>query len=452
MKQKKIGDKLYVFSETPYVITEDTDADVIIIQLECLDGFAELNSDLVDKMVPYNYHMFTVKSQEWSDYYDDYTITVASVTGGTLTATPLSADLGEEVTLSNTPDTGYEFTSYNVTCGGEPVTVTDNKFTMPLGDVIVSGTFTRIYNITVATPKGSGTTVVNLQTAHVGDTVTITSTPESGYKADALYVTDGTNSIPVTSNQFTMPAGDVTVKSIYNPITTSTSDYFTIQSLEDGNEFTYGYEEDTNTYVSSDGGSTWNEAVSYVSTPLSMNFGDELMVKTNTDRGTYNRSALSARSLKFILTKTYKAKGNIMSLLYTQFNNSSLVDTTNDEAFYKLFKGDTKLVDAGDLLLPSMTLTRECYRAMFQGCTALVNAPVLPATTLVYNCYNWMFNGCTSLSNITMLATTIGEASLSNWVADVAAEGTFTKNAAMTNLPTGTNGIPTGWTVVDYTE
>ena len=155
MKQKKIGDKLYVFSETPYVITEDTDADVIIIQLECVDGFAELNSDLADKMVPYNYHMFTVKSQEWSDYYDDYTITVASVTGGTLTATPLSADLGEEVTLTNTPDTGYEFTSYNVTCGGVPVTVTDNKFTMPLGDVTVSGTF--IQAGTVIDPKWYGT-------------------------------------------------------------------------------------------------------------------------------------------------------------------------------------------------------------------------------------------------------------------------------------------------------
>ena len=141
-----------------------------------------------------------------------------------------------------------------------------------------------------------------------------------------------------------------------------------------------------------------------------------------------------------------------MSLLYASFDNAALVDTTNDKAFYGLFSYDTKLVDAGDLLLPSMTLTASCYRNMFKNCTNLTNVPTLPATTLVDNCYEGMFNGCTSLANITMLATTLGNDSLSGWVQNVASEGTFTKDAEMTSLTTGNNGIPTGWTVVDYVE
>jgi len=61
-----------------------------------------------------------------------------------------------------------------------------------------------------------------------------------------------------------------------------------------------------------------------------------------------------------------------------------------------------------------------------------------------------MFRGCSNLSSITMLATDISATDcLSDWVNSVAASGTFTKAASMTTLPTGTSGIPSGWTVVD---
>jgi len=39
---------------------------------------------------------------------------------------------------------------------------------------------------------------------------------------------------------------------------------------------------------------------------------------------------------------------------------------------------------------------------------------------------------------------------LKRWVEGVATTGTFTKAAAMNSLPTGINGIPSGWTVQDY--
>ena len=52
-----------------------------------------------------------------------------------------------------------------------------------------------------------------------------------------------------------------------------------------------------------------------------------------------------------------------------------------------------------------------------------------------------------------MLATDISASDcLKDWLKDVASSGTFTKAASMTSLPSGSSGIPAGWTIVDYTE
>ena len=71
MKQKRINNTLYVFDITPYQITEDTDAEVIKVQEECVAGFKELNESLADKIVAYNYHTVTVTQQEWAPYVDE---------------------------------------------------------------------------------------------------------------------------------------------------------------------------------------------------------------------------------------------------------------------------------------------------------------------------------------------------------------------------------------------
>lgn len=71
MKQKKINNILYVFQVTPYEITEDTDADIIKVQLESYDGFIALNQSIKSKFAKYNYNMFTVQQQEWAPYVDE---------------------------------------------------------------------------------------------------------------------------------------------------------------------------------------------------------------------------------------------------------------------------------------------------------------------------------------------------------------------------------------------
>ena len=122
--------------------------------------------------------------------------------------------------------------------------------------------------------------------------------------------------------------------------------------------------------------------------------------------------------------------------------------------YYQMFSGCINLTAAPEL--PATALAISCYREMFHGCTNLTAAPELPATTLVNYCYQGMFYGCTNLSSITMLATDISAYyCLKDWVSGVASSGTFTKAANLIQgsetgqIPTGTSGIPEGWTVVN---
>lgn len=112
-----------------------------------------------------------------------------------------------------------------------------------------------------------------------------------------------------------------------------------------------------------------------------------------------------------------------------------------------MFYGCSSLASAPEL--PATTLANSCYSSMFKGCRQLKAAPVLPAKTLVKSCYQSMFDSCPSLSSIkAMFTTTPSDTYTKGWVKGVASNGTFTKNASATWNVTGTNGIPSGWSVV----
>ena len=100
--------------------------------------------------------------------------------------------------------------------------------------------------------------------------------------------------------------------------------------------------------------------------------------------------------------------------------------------------------------LPATTLTGGCYTSMFQGCSGLVNAPVLPAPILSNLCYYFMFAGCKQLKYIKCLATDISATNCTgSWLSNVGATGTFVKDPQMTSWPTGNNGIPNNWNILN---
>lgn len=134
----------------------------------------------------------------------------------------------------------------------------------------------------------------------------------------------------------------------------------------------------------------------------------------------------------------------------TKLTTITNLDSTTlaNSCYYAMFAGCTSLVEAPEL--PATTLASYCYCQMFHSCTSLVTVPELPSTTLANGCYSAMFYYCSKLNRIKMLATDISAVDcLYNWVYGVASTGTFVKHKNMTSLPSGTNGIPNGWTVIN---
>ena len=90
-------------------------------------------------------------------------------------------------------------------------------------------------------------------------------------------------------------------------------------------------------------------------------------------------------------TATYNISGNIMSLVYgDNFIGQTTISTNN--TFRALFKTNTSVISAENLVLPADTLRQSCYQAMFSRCSSLTKAPSLPATNLEVACYKSMFD------------------------------------------------------------
>ena len=149
-----------------------------------------------------------------------YTVTIAPAEHGSITSMPVAANVGDVITLTVTPDEGYELQSLSVIdADGSVLPVTENRFTMPQSDVTVTAVFAPIdYTVTVLAPVG-GTVVADRTTAHLGDTVTLTATPYEGYSFNCWTVTCGEDqTVPVENDRFTMPAANVTVTASFNAI------------------------------------------------------------------------------------------------------------------------------------------------------------------------------------------------------------------------------------------
>lgn len=155
-----------------------------------------------------------------------YSVSFASVDGGTLSASAIKAGEGTEITLTADPQLGYEFNNdWSVTAtDGTVINVVDNKFTMPAQDVTVSGTFSKVaYTITKAAAENGSFIVKNgdaeVTTAFKGDKITLEATPVEGFTFSNWNVTykDGETeqTVNVNANAFYMPAANVTVSATF---------------------------------------------------------------------------------------------------------------------------------------------------------------------------------------------------------------------------------------------
>ena len=128
------------------------------------------------------------------------------------------------------------------------------------------------------------------------------------------------------------------------------------------------------------------------------------------------------------------------------------VEGTAYRCCYNMFRDCSNLTDISGIELPAMTLSQDCYRELFRLCKKLTGAaPKLPAPTLVQECYRQMFSD-SKITSIICLATDISAKDcLNTWMSNISNSGTFYR-APGVNYPRNASGIPSNWTVVDYTE
>ena len=82
----------------------------------------------------------------------------------------------------------------------------------------------------------------------------------------------------------------------------------------------------------------------------------------------------------------------------------------------------------------------------------MTKSPILRVTdSLGSGCYSEMFKGNGNLIEVTCLLLSPTTTACANWLTNCSSTGTL-KKAAGASWPSGTSGVPTGWTVVDYVE
>ena len=183
---------------------------------------------------------------------ETYSITKATMQNGTVVVTvngeeAETAVAGATVTITATPDTGYEVDGTPVvsvttdwgranaramTRGEIPtegtVAVTAGTtagtwtFTMPNDDVTIKMFFSQIdYALSFADgiQNGEVTVAEGKTTANYGDEITLSNTPAEGYELDAYSVKNAAgNAVTVTNGKFTMPASAVTISATFKKI------------------------------------------------------------------------------------------------------------------------------------------------------------------------------------------------------------------------------------------
>lgn len=174
-----------------------------------------------------------------------YAVNVAPLTNGEITASAKEAAEKETVTLTAKPATGYALKAGSVKVTYKDADNTDKTvevkadtekantytFAMPAYPVNVSAEFVKEYKVTAA-PAENGTVTVDPAAAVEGTDVTVTVKAADNYqlKADSLTYSyqigedKKTEKLTVTDGKatFTMPAADVTVSAVFEPVKAKT--------------------------------------------------------------------------------------------------------------------------------------------------------------------------------------------------------------------------------------
>ena len=153
----------------------------------------------------------------------DYTITKSEMTNGSVTVSG-TAKMGDTVSLTVTPGTGYELDTLTVKDSeNKNITVTNNSFTMPASDITVSATF-KLHDYTITKSEMTNGSVTVAETAKMGDSVEITVAPDAGYELNTLkYNNNNITADGEGKYKFTMGAENTSISATFKKRNVSVS-------------------------------------------------------------------------------------------------------------------------------------------------------------------------------------------------------------------------------------
>lgn len=184
---------------------------------------------------------------------------------------------------------------------------------------------------------------------------------------------------------------------------------------------------------------------------------------TITDIPNYSFSYLFASQLSNLLNVEDLITDNIIKVNNYGFNetfssctslsttpNFSNITTVGTFGFHRCFGSCTSLVTAPSFTNVTTGGEYGFYRC-FSSCTSLVTAPNFSNITKVSNIeFSECFDNCTSLQIVyAPNITTWNTINFSDWLFNVSPTGVMYKPTGLT-IPTGTSGVPEGWTTIDY--
>lgn len=144
-----------------------------------------------------------------------YNVTLQNDGHGTIAASKTTGNIGDTVTLSNTPNSHYGFSGYSITGS----TLTGNAFKIGTSNVTAKAWFSAVpANTLTLQTDGHGKISANKTTGYQGDTVTLSNTASAGYVFKNYTVTGAT----INGSTLTFGAGNTTAKALFSAIPTYT--------------------------------------------------------------------------------------------------------------------------------------------------------------------------------------------------------------------------------------
>ena len=168
--------------------------------IKSMTGFGKATVSCGAKKIVVEVKSLNSKQLDISLKQATYTVTVNTAIGGTASANVTNATPGTEVTLTAQAAQGYHFKEWQVQ--GDTVTITENKFTMPQGNVTITPVFeAHSYGQpTFAWAEDGKSATATFTCGTCQDEQTVKATITSEVKTEATCTEKGTTTYTATVN------------------------------------------------------------------------------------------------------------------------------------------------------------------------------------------------------------------------------------------------------------